>query len=116
MSNFKTKYALVGTGSRANMFIEPLVSKFRDDSELVALSDPNPSSLSFYNNALKEKHQYNNVPTVHSDDFRKMITQTKPDVVIVTTIDAMHHHYIVQALEMGFDVITEKPMTIDAEK
>jgi len=116
MSNFKTKYALVGTGSRANMFIEPLVSKFRDDSELVALSDPNPSRLSFYNSDLKEKHEYNNVPTFHSDDFRKMITQTKPDVVIVTTIDAMHHHYIVQALEMGCDVITEKPMTIDAEK
>ncbi|MCH2307025.1 MAG: Gfo/Idh/MocA family oxidoreductase [SAR202 cluster bacterium] len=116
MSNFKTKYALVGTGSRANMFIEPLVTKFRDDSELVALSDPNPSRLNFYNQNLIEKHEYNDVPTFHSNDFHKMILQTKPDVVIVTTIDAMHHKYIIEALELGCDVITEKPMTIDAEK
>src|SRR5258708_12371533 len=45
-----------------------------------------------------------------------MIVETKPDVVIVTTIDAFHHQYIARAMELGCDVISEKPMTIDAEK
>ena len=33
---------------------------------------------------------------------------------IVTTVDATHDEYIVAALEAGRDVITEKPMTVDA--
>src|SRR5258708_16634536 len=45
-----------------------------------------------------------------------MIVETKPDVVIVTTIDATHHIYITRAMELGCDVISEKPMTVDAEK
>ena len=45
-----------------------------------------------------------------------MIAETKPDVVIVTTVDGFHHDYIVRAMELGCDVITEKPMTIDDEK
>lgn len=42
-----------------------------------------------------------------------MIAETKPDCVIVTTIDAMHDKYICRAMELGCDVITEKPMTMD---
>jgi predicted dehydrogenase len=42
--------------------------------------------------------------------------QTHPDLVIVTTTDATHHTYIVQAMERGCDVITEKPITTDREK
>jgi predicted dehydrogenase len=45
-----------------------------------------------------------------------MVEETKPDVVIVTTIDRAHHIYIVRAMELGCDVITEKPMTIDQFK
>src|SRR5690606_33277886 len=49
-------------------------------------------------------------------DFDGMIRETKPDVVIVATIDNEHHRYIIRAMELGCDVITEKPMTIDAAK
>jgi predicted dehydrogenase len=45
-----------------------------------------------------------------------MIEETKPDVVIVTSIDRTHHHYIIRAMELGCDVISEKPMTVDEEK
>ena len=50
------------------------------------------------------------------DDFDKMLEEVKPDYVIVTTVDCYHHEYIIKALEAGCDVISEKPMTIDAEK
>ena len=33
----KTKFALIGTGSRAMMFIEPIVTTIKETSELVAL-------------------------------------------------------------------------------
>jgi predicted dehydrogenase len=45
-----------------------------------------------------------------------MIAETSPDVVIVTTIDATHHIYITRAMELGCDVISEKPMTTDLDK
>lgn len=42
-----------------------------------------------------------------------MIAETKPDEVIITTIDRTHDIYIIRALELGCNVKTEKPMTID---
>ena len=59
---------------------------------------------------------YHEVPTYSSDDFDRMVEETEPDVVIVTTVDAFHHEYVVRAMELGCDAITEKPMTIDVEK
>src|SRR5690606_11812516 len=38
------------------------------------------------------------------------------DVVIVATVDNTHHEYIIRAMEAGCDVISEKPLTTDAEK
>jgi len=45
-----------------------------------------------------------------------MLRETRPDVVVVCTIDAAHDAYIVAALRAGCDVITEKPMTISADR
>ncbi len=39
--------------------------------------------------------------------------RSRPDVVIVTTKDVTHDDYICRAMELGCDVITEKPMTTD---
>ena len=49
-------------------------------------------------------------------DFEKMVTQTQPDLIIVTTKDATHHEFIIKGLEMGCDVLTEKPLTTDEVK
>jgi predicted dehydrogenase len=45
-----------------------------------------------------------------------MVKAQKPDVVIVTSIDRTHHRYVVRAMELGCDVISEKPMTVDETK
>jgi predicted dehydrogenase len=45
-----------------------------------------------------------------------MIQDSKPDLVIVTTKDATHHEFIIKAMEMGCDVLTEKPLTTDENK
>ncbi len=42
--------------------------------------------------------------------------ETKPDAVIITTKDCHHDEYACRAMELGCDVITEKPMTTEAEK
>ncbi len=111
-----TRYALVGTGGRAPMYIDPLATRFRDAGELVALCDPNPARLEYHNARLANELGYHRVPAYHSDDFDRMVRETRADCVIVTTVDALHHKYIIRAMELGCDVVTEKPMTIDAEK
>src|SRR5262249_54247986 len=56
------------------------------------------------------------IPTYLADHFDTMIQETHPDVVIVTTMDSTHHLYITRAMELGCDVLSEKPMTTDVEK
>lgn len=108
----KKRYAIVGTGSRAGMYVEAITSTYADSAELVALCDLSQTRMNWYNQKLGPLA----CPTYHPDEFDRMVQETKPDVVIVTTIDATHHTYIVRAMELGCDVITEKPMTMDADK
>lgn len=106
----KTKLALVGTGIRGTSFWgKNIVDNYSKETEFVGLCDLNPGRLQF---AL----DFMGVDCPVFADFTEMVNQTKPDVVIVTTMDNNHHEFIIKALEMGCDVITEKPMTTDEVK
>jgi predicted dehydrogenase len=91
------------------MYIEPLVKNFQDVAELVALCDQNSLRAQVANKRLGFE-----LPIY--TDFDEMLDKEEIDKVIVTTKDCFHHKYIIRALERGKDVISEKPMTIDAEK
>jgi predicted dehydrogenase len=112
----KKRYALVGTGARARMFIDALITTYRDVAELVAFCDMSQVRMDWYNQYLQTQAGLPPVPTYHAAQFDSMIAHTHPDSVIVITIDGTHHTYIVRALELGCDVITEKPMTTTLEK
>ena len=49
-------------------------------------------------------------------EFDAMIRETKPDVVLVTTMDSVHYIYIIRAMQLGVDVITEKPLCTDEQQ
>lgn len=112
----KKRFAFVGTGGRAISFIEPLVTTYRDHNELVAICDLSPARMAYYNGLLAGEWAYHPVPAYPADRFDDMIRREKPDTVFVCSVDSTHHDYIVRSLRAGCDVITEKPMTIDAEK
>ena len=112
----KKRYALVGTGGRARMFYGEIVSVYKETCELAAFCDLSRTRMDFANAALKNDFGYEPVPTYNYIDFEKMIDETKPDIVIVTTVDRTHDEYIIRAMEKGCDVITEKPMTTDEKK
>ena len=116
MSQTKTKYALVGTGGRATMFLDPIATTYKNNAEIVGLCDINPTRLSYHKKRLEQDFNIKNISLYDANNFDKMIDECKPDQVIVTTIDAFHHKYIIRAMELGCDVITEKPMTIDGKK
>ncbi|KAL4762068.1 Gfo/Idh/MocA family protein [Aspergillus foveolatus] len=109
------KYALIGTGGRAIFFYTAIVKDFPQTAQLVAFCDTNQTRLDYANSRL-EALGHARIPTFLASDFDHMIAETQPDEVIVTTIDRTHNIYIVRALELGCNVITEKPMTIDAPR
>src|SRR5690625_4014226 len=112
----KKKYVLVGTGGRAEFFYGAMVRDFRERCDLVAFCDTNQTRMDYSNKMLEEEYDYSKIRTYLAHEFDAMIAEEKPDIVIVTSVDRTHHTYIIRALELGCDVITEKPMTIDAEK
>ncbi len=106
----KKRIAMVGTGIRGITFWGKNVQdNYKENIEFVGLCDINPGRVAF-------AKQYMGVSCPTFTDFEEMVKQTKPDTVIVTTIDATHHLYIIKALEMGVEVMTEKPMTTDEDK
>jgi len=112
----KKAYVVVGTGGRSSMYITALCKDYTEVAELKGFCDSNQARMDFYNAQLKDEFHLAPVPTYPAQDFDRMIAELKPDVVIVTSMDRTHHKYICRAMELGCDVISEKPMTVDAEK
>lgn len=107
MAGKKLKVALVGTGSRGStMWGKTVVDNYGDVVEYTGLCDINHKRLAF-------AKSYMGVSCPTFTDFDEMVTSTKPDAVIVTTMDCFHAKYACRAMELGCDVILEKPMATD---
>jgi len=112
----KKKYVQVGTGGRARMYYEAIATTYKDRAELVGICDLSPTRMNYTNKILTTKYGAPAAKTYYYTDFEKMLDENKPDTVIVTSVDRTHHDYIIRSMEKGYDVITEKPMTIDEKK
>lgn len=110
LDNKKLKIALIGTGIRGTSFWgKRLVDEYSDILEFVGLCDNNPGRLAY-------GKKYIGAKCTTYLNFEKMLAESKPDLLIVTTKDSNHHEFIIKGLETGCDVLTEKPLTIDEDK
>lgn len=106
----KQRIAMVGTGVRGiGMWGEPVQKEFSNIIEFVGLCDINPGRVE-----LGKRNIGVSCPTY--TDFDNMMKETKPDRLMVMTVDGTHHEFIVKGMEYGADIITEKPMTVDEQK
>ncbi len=106
----KIKLAQAGTGHRGSGFWgKELLANFGEVVEFVGLYDINPGRMAYAKEVYKT-----NCPTFNS--FEEMLDNVKADYILVMTVDATHDEFIVKALDKGFNVITEKPMTTDEVK
>src|SRR3990172_5242969 len=112
----RKRYALVGTGARAGMYVDALSTTYADVAELVAFCDLSRVRMNWYQDRLTQSGGRPPVPTYHASQFESMISETRPDTVVVATVDSTHHLYVARAMGLGCDVITEKPMTTDLPK
>lgn len=111
MSN-RIRYAQVGLGLRSWLFSLALAAPHADRGELVGLCDANPGRLR--QRLDWARSQGLSPEAFDADGFDRMIGRCHPDEVIVTPPDRDHAHYVCRAMELGCDVVCEKPLTIDA--
>ena len=112
----KKRYVVVGTGGRAVMFVDAILDTYKESSELLGICDISQVRMDWHNRRIERARGCPAVATYTADRFDEMIADTKPNVVIVCTMDCFHHEYIVRAMDLGCDAISEKPMTTDAPK
>jgi predicted dehydrogenase len=106
----KKRVAIVGTGIRAlGMWSREVAREYPELVEFVGLCDINPGRLAYVKNVT-------GFTCPAFTDFEKMMKDTKPDTLIVTTVDSTHHEFIIRGMELGADIITEKPLTTDEQK
>lgn len=100
------RIALVGCGKVADDHAEAV--RFSDRAELIACCDR--SKLMAEQLAVRFT-----IPR-HYDDMAVMLTESRPDVVHITTPPQAHLDLAVQAMEAGCHVFVEKPLAIDLEQ
>ncbi|WP_415855715.1 Gfo/Idh/MocA family protein [Sinomonas sp. G460-2] len=106
------KYALAGTGSRAEMYVDALLGPHSDLGSVVAFVDTNEHRMQYHDARIAARGA-DWQPTRHYGPERlgEMFDAERPDALIVTTPDFTHARYVTAALDRGVDVICEKPMT-----
>ncbi|TWI83314.1 oxidoreductase family protein [Lacibacter cauensis] len=106
----KIKLAQAGTGHRGSGFWgEDLIKNFGEYIEFTGVHDSNTGRM------MRAQKRYGADVKAFAS-FDEMLEKVSADYIIVTTVDATHHEFIVKALKKGFNVITEKPMTTDEVK
>lgn len=113
----RRRCAVVGLGARAQLFTEALTGPYAAQVELVAFCDVNAHRMAVHQDWITAAHpDHPPIARYAAADFARMLRRERVDLVVVCSVDHTHDHYIVRALEAGCDVVTEKPMTTDAEK
>ncbi|MGF6823099.1 putative dehydrogenase [Microbacterium sp. ZKA21] len=104
----RTRYALIGTGSRAQMYLEALAGAHADVAELVAVADTNPGRIEW---SLDRHPALGDLRRFEPSELASIIRELDIDRVIITSPDSTHADLIVSAADSGADVVVEKPLT-----
>lgn len=102
----KIKWGIRGTGYIANRFAQGLMED--KDSELKAVASRHLAAAKAFSN----KYQGDLV----FDNFEKMLKEADIDVLYIATPNNYHFAEIMQALDAGIPVLSEKPMVDDHEQ
>ncbi len=104
------RFVIVGASGRClYLFVDTLYKNNKDEIEITGIYDINKTRAQVFKDEIGDKCK------IYSD-FDEMLDTEKPDSVIVTTTDRFHHEYIVRALNKGYNVISEKPITNTYER
>jgi len=96
------------------MFRSAILDVYKETCDLVGVCDSNAGRLRL---AAEECRLQGGDPKPYAaEDFDRMVRECRAQAVVVTTKDCHHDEYVCRGMELGCDVITEKPMTTDEQK
>ena len=102
----KFTVAVLGCGSRGACYINHM-KKTPDRFEVVALCDWNEEQL-------KKTHSLFGLDnTVDFMDATEFLSEKRADVLVIATDDRYHVPQCVKAMELGYDILIEKPLSDD---
>ncbi len=100
------RIALIGAGQRGGDVYSDFISRHGEETVLTAVAEPDEVRRRI----VAERHKLQ--PDQVFDDWRLLLEQEKmADAVIIATNDDMHFCVVEKALEKGYHVLVEKPMS-----
>ncbi|NBJ88298.1 Gfo/Idh/MocA family protein [Acutalibacter sp. 1XD8-36] len=108
--NAPITFAIAGFGDRGSTYAS-MQKLFPDRMKIVAVADLNP-------NKVKKAQELYNIPEENCfASAEEMFAKGKlADVAVVSTMDRQHVGHAIPALELGYHVLMEKPISPDLQK
>ena len=101
----KTTFAVMGLGNRGRCYVTNLL-EFPEKMEITAIADPRESCRETYNAMLHLPEDR----VFHSGE--ELLAQPKlADVMVICTQDRQHKDHAIAAMERGYDLLLEKPIS-----
>lgn len=97
--------ALIGAGNRGALAYAPYALAHPDKARFVAVADPDPEKRAYF----AETHQIAPGMVFESDEALLAAPQLA-DAILISTQDWQHADAGVKAMQVGYDVLLEKPM------
>ena len=98
----KIKIAIIGIGAISSRHIEA-INSFPDEVELESICDLNPSNLEMHAEKLNVKGYL---------EINDLLSESKADFIVLCTPNGLHFDQAILCGKKGFNVITEKPMSL----
>ena len=105
----KVTFAILGMGNRGTAYAAKIL-KYPEEAQIIAMADNRRERLDSANKyvGLQEDMLF-----AHAD---ALLAQPKlADIMIIATQDAQHRQHAIRAMELGYDLLLEKPISNNRE-
>ena len=101
---------LIGAGLRGKRYTNEML-KLKDKFKLIGVAEPVESRRNY----IKEKHGISDNMCFNS--WNEILSKPKmADIAIICTMDDMHYEPVMKAIELGYDILLEKPAAPTAKE
>jgi predicted dehydrogenase len=104
------RVALIGTGWYGKSDLFRLIQVAPVD--VVALCDVDKHQLNTASDLVSQRQQNHKRPALYGD-YRKLLSEQKPDIVLIGTPDHWHALQTIDAVKAGAHVYVQKPISVD---
>jgi predicted dehydrogenase len=103
------KIAFVGASMRSRAFVRALKKDYAETHQLCAVMDIDDGKMRGFNESI-------GIDLPRYTDFDQMCDETRPDLLLISTVDYFHRDYIVKSLDRKIAFICEKPLCVNIEQ